>query len=120
MARTDNIDRFFVMHAARSDQWREVLTAAEKWAAGSGNRAGVEAELADIALIEEFHAYPGFRVMGRLRERIAAGDAAAVAGLVRRIADTILANSYAQQVDGDGSDSDDRLPDVLPSVVVGP
>ena len=45
MARTDNIDRFFVMHAARSDQWREVLTAAEKWAAGSGNRAGVGSDL---------------------------------------------------------------------------
>jgi arginine decarboxylase len=119
MAHTDNIDRFFVMHAARSDQWREVLTAAEKWAAGAGTRAAVEAELADIALIEEFHAYPGIRVMGRLRERMAAGDAAAVAGLVRRIADTILSNSYAQQVDGESADSDDWLPDVVPSAAGG-
>ena len=68
------------MHAARADQWREVLTAAEKWAAGTGSRAQVEAELGDIAVIEEFHAYPGMRMMARLRERIAAGDATAVAG----------------------------------------
>jgi arginine decarboxylase len=56
--------------------------------------------------------------MGRLRERIGAGDANAVAGMVRRIADAILTNSYAQQSDGDqSSDSDDGLPDVLPSIV---
>ena len=43
MTHTDNIDQFFVMHAARADQWREALTAAEQWAAGTGSRAKVEA-----------------------------------------------------------------------------
>ena len=118
MTHTDNIDQFFVMHAARADQWREALTAAEQWAAGTGSRAKVEKELSDIALIEEFHAYPGLRLMGKLRERIGAGDANAVASMVRRIADAILTNSYAQQSDGDqSSDSDDGLPDILPSIV---
>ena len=45
----DRIDRFLVMHAARADQWREVLTAAQQWAAGHGDRAKVEAELSDVA-----------------------------------------------------------------------
>ena len=120
MADQDRIDSFFVMHSARADQWREVLTAAEAWAAGSGTRAKVEQELRDILLIEEFHAYPGMRLLARLRERIAAGEAAAVAAMVRRIADAILTNSYAQQVDGEtGGEADDSLPDVLPSVVSG-
>ena len=120
MANTDRIDRFLVMHAARADQWREVLSAAQDWAAGSGNRAKVEAELSDIAVIEELHAYPGVRLMARLRERIASGEADAVASMVRRIADAILTSAYAQQTDGDGAgDGDDGLPDVLPSVVSG-
>jgi hypothetical protein len=42
MTHTDNIDKFFVMHAARADQWREALTAAEQWAAGTGSRAKLE------------------------------------------------------------------------------
>ena len=70
MADQDRIDSFFVMHSARADQWREVLTAAEAWAAGSGTRAKVEQELRDILLIEEFHAYPGMRLLARLRERL--------------------------------------------------
>ena len=42
--------------------------------------------------------------MGKLRERIGAGDATAVASMVRRIADAILTNSYrSQQMDGDPS-----------------
>lgn len=120
MADTNRIDHFLVMHAARADQWREVLSAAQQWAAGSGNRAKVEAELSDIAVIEELHAYPGVRLMARLRERLASGEADAVASMVRRIADAILTSAYAQQTDGDGAaDGDDGLPDVLPSAVSG-
>ena len=118
MASTYNMDRFLVMHAARADQWREVLTAAEGWAAGTGERAAVEKELADIALVEEFHAYPGLRLMAKLKERIGSADAKAVSSMVRRIADAVLTNSYAQQSDADPSaDADDGFPDVLPSVV---
>ena len=120
MANKDRIDRFLVMHAARADQWREVLTAAQQWAAESGTRAKVEDELSDISIIEELHAYPGVRLMGRLRERIASGEADAVVAMVRRIADAILTSAFAQQTDGDSAgDGDDGLPDVLPSVITG-
>jgi arginine decarboxylase len=120
MSDNNRIDRFLVMHAARADQWREVLSAAQNWANKSGSRAEVEKELSDILLIEELHAYPGVRLMGRLRERIAAGEADAVVSMVRRIADAILTGAYAQQSEGDGTgDGDDGLPDILPSVISG-
>jgi arginine decarboxylase len=119
MDNTNRIDSFLVMHAARADEWREVLTAAEHWAAGTGSRAQVEDELRDLAVIEELHAYPGGRLMSRLQERIAAGDAAVVASMVRRIADAILTSAHGQQVDGGEGESDDALLDVLPSVVSG-
>ena len=120
MTHTHNIDQFMLMHAARADQWREALTAAEQWAAGTGTRAKLEDELRDVAIIEEFHAYPGVRNMTRLREKIAANDASAVTTMVRRIADTILANSHSQQMDAEAAgDTGDALPEVLPSVVAG-
>ena len=120
MADKNRIDRILMMHSARSDQWREVLTAAQLWAAGSGDRAKVVEELSDVSLIEEMHAYPGVRLMTRLRERIAAGEADAVVAMVRRISDAILTSAFAQQTDGDsGGDGDDGLPDVVPSVVSG-
>lgn len=120
MSETNRIDRFLVMHSARADQWREVLSAAQDWAKGSGSRAKVEKELKDIAVIEELHAYPGVRLMGRLRERIAAGEAEVVMSMVQRIADAILTSAFAQQAEGDPSgEGDDGLPDVLPSAVSG-
>ena len=53
------MDSFFAMQSGRSDLWREALTAAHSWASGDGSRAAVEASCADLAIIEEFHAYPG-------------------------------------------------------------
>lgn len=118
MAEQYRIDQFFLLHAARADQWREVLTAADDWVKGAGSAAKVEEELGDVALIEEFHAYPGMRQMARLRERLAAGDAAAVAGMVRVFADAILTQSYAHQVDGEhAADGGDEFPEVVPSVM---
>ena len=120
MTETNRIDRFLVMHAARADQWREVLTAAQDWDKGSGSRSQVEKELTDITLIEELHAYPGVRMMGRLKERIAAGEADAVLSMVRRIADAVLTGAFAQQAEADsGGEGDDGLPDVVPSVMSG-
>ena len=33
------IDQFFLMHSARSDSWRAVMTAAESWSAGKGDKS---------------------------------------------------------------------------------
>jgi arginine decarboxylase len=120
MSTTDRIDNFFTMHSARADHWRDVLTEAQQWAAGSGSRAAVEQSLAELSAIEEFHAYPGVRLMARLRERIAAGDAAVTAELVRQLSDAVLTRSYSHQVDAEeGGEAGDVLHDVLPTTVSG-
>ncbi len=92
------IDQFFVMHSTRADRWREVLSAAEHWAQGKGTAKDVEKCLADLEILEEFHAYPGLHVMRALRERIATEDARAVSTMVRRISDAILTNSAAREI----------------------
>ena len=114
------IDQFFLMHSARTDTWRAVMTAAESWAAGQKDRAGVETALKDLLVLEEFHAYPGSRLMKTLKDRIAANDAGGTARLVRRISDAILTRSYAREdgaVNGAGDNDADELPDFLPSVL---
>ncbi|MGE0715794.1 MAG: decarboxylase [Alphaproteobacteria bacterium] len=117
MAKKGRIDQFFAMHSARADHWREALTAAESWAGGRGKRADVEAALAELGVVEEFHAFPGPRLMGVLGERIAADDAAGAAGLIRRISDAILTGSYRSQPgEWDGQDDDETnvLTRILP------
>ena len=110
------IDAFFLMHSARADSWRLVHAAAQGWHAGNASRADVKAALADVALLEEFHAFPGSRVMRMLDQRLDADDAAGTAAMVRQISDAILANrdnadTLAQGMAGAG----DELPDILPS-----
>jgi arginine decarboxylase len=113
------IDQFFLMHSARADTWRAVMTAAEGWAAGQKDRAAVETALKDLVVLEEFHAYPGPRLMKTLKDRIAANDAGGTARLVRRISDAILTRSYAREdgaINSAGDNDADEVPDFLPSV----
>ena len=114
------IDQFFLMHSARADTWRAVMTAAESWAAGQKDRAAVETALKDLVVLEEFHAYPGSRLMKTLKDRIAANDARGTARLVRHISDAIMTRSYAREdgaVNDAGDNDDDEVPDFLPSVL---
>ena len=55
----DRIDTFFILHAARADRWRAAADVADRWANGEGDRAAVKAALADVLIMEEFHAVPG-------------------------------------------------------------
>ena len=120
MPKTDRIDNFFAMHSARTDSWRNLLSCARDWAAGSGSKAKTEEALAEIAVIEEFHAFPGVRLMNRLRDKLAAGEAAVVADLVRQYADAILTGTFTQMSESDGSaEGSDALPELLPSVIAG-
>ena len=71
-------------------------------------------------VLEEFHAYPGPRLMKTLKDRIAANDAGGTARLVRRISDAILTRSYAREdgaVNNAGDNDADEVPDFLPSVL---
>src|SRR6478752_10380863 len=86
------IDAFFVLNSARADSWRRAHTLAQRWAAGTVTRAAVKAALADVVVMEEFHAVPGARVMDMLEQRMAADDAAGAAAMIRQISDAILVN----------------------------
>jgi arginine decarboxylase len=114
------MDAFIAMQSGRSDLWRDALTAAQKWASGPGSRTAVEESIANLAIIEEFHAYPGVRLMNHLREKIAANDAAVVADLIRRFSDAILAGAYSSQSErSEAGEEGDILQDVLPTVISG-
>ena len=120
MPTNNRIDNFFIMQSARSDRWRGALTAAQQWASGHGNRAAVEESMADLSIVEEFYAYSGVRLMGHLREKIAAGDAGVTADLVRRFSDAILTGAYSHQAEsGEAGDGGDILQEVLPTVLSG-
>src|SRR5262245_33438032 len=88
------IDHFFSVHAQRSDQWRELLAAARAWEGGRGNRATVENLLAGMVPTEEFHAFPGARLIAALRERLGADEAQGFASLARRLSNAIITRSY--------------------------
>ncbi len=69
MARVANksaqrMDSFFAMQSSRSDLWRDALTAAQRWASGQDGRPALEESIANLNILEEFHAYPGVRLMG--------------------------------------------------------
>ena len=61
------IDRFLAFHSSRSDNWRAVVDACEAWAGKHCEASEVQAALANVAVIEEFHAVPGIRLMRELR-----------------------------------------------------
>src|SRR3954451_21483468 len=86
------IDHFF----ARADRWRELASIARLWAGGGETRTVLDTAFARIAIHEEFHAFPGGRLMTALRERLA-GDLASAqsfAALVRRVSGAIVTRDY--------------------------
>ncbi len=117
-ASQDRIDTFFILHAARADRWRAAADVADQWANGGADRAAVKAALADVMIMEEFHAVPGAKIMRALDQRIDADDAAGTARAVRRISEAILveadtANTLERAAEADGDDEIQFVPSVL-------
>ncbi len=111
------MDSFLAMQSGRSDLWRDALSASRDWAAGTSTRADVEDRIAKLAVLEEFHAYPGVRLMAYLRDKISADEAAVAADLIRRFSDTILSGANPER--GDAEDDTEVLKEVLPTVISG-
>jgi arginine decarboxylase len=110
------VDAFFATPGAREDRWRDLVDAAKKWAAGTGSRAAFESALDEMAVIEEFHGYPGPNLMAALRDRADDDDAAGAATLAWRIASALVTRSFRQHAaDWDPHpDIPSAVPDVLP------
>jgi arginine decarboxylase len=60
------IDKFFSGPGARADDWRDLLEAAKGWSGGSGHRSQFEALLTELAVTEEYHAYPGCHLIAAM------------------------------------------------------
>jgi arginine decarboxylase len=88
------IDHFFSMPSARADRWRDLVGVARAWSGGRADRTAVEAALAELGPIEDFHAFPGARLMAGLRERLQGGDAKGFAALVRRVSAAIVTRDF--------------------------
>ena len=115
-AQDRRIDQFFSGPGARADEWRALVEAAKAWSTGAGDRAGFEERLSQLAITEEYHAYPGSRLMAALRERAAAGDAAGAQALAMRITHALQTRSFRQH-SGDWdvhADAEAETPDLLP------
>lgn len=118
MTETTRVDQFFVVHSARADAWRGLLTAAEQWAAGRATAKDVERSLGELAVFEEYFAYPGTQAIRALRDHIAAEDARGTCSMIQRISDTILAGGIAREA-AEENKKEDELPEILPSVLGG-
>src|SRR5437762_13838518 len=92
------IDQFFSGPGGRADDWRDLVDAAKAWARG-GDRAKYDAALADLAVTEEFHGYPGQALMAALKEAAGAGDAAASLALATRLTQALTTRSFRQHAD---------------------
>ena len=99
------VDQFFTVAEARFDRWRSLLQAARDWEA-SANRgrpdreklqAAVSASLAELRQWEDFFAYPGHDLIGRLGERINGGDAPGTVRLAQSISGALMTRSYRNE-----------------------
>jgi len=110
------IDQFFSGPGARADEWRGLVDAAKAWKDGSSDRAAFEGRLSELAIAEEYHAYPGPRLMAALKERAAANDAAGVLALAMRITQSLQTRSFRQHAaDWDAhADVDADVPELAP------
>jgi len=116
MSKAPRIDQLFSGPGARADRWRNLVESAEAWAGGSGNRAAFEAALTEMTATEEFHAYPGHKLLAVLRNSAAADDAQGAASLARRITRALLNRSFRLSA-GDwetDEDAEGATADVLP------
>ena len=59
--------------------------------------AALEAAVAAMAPVEEYHAYPGALLLGTLTECIARNDASGASQLTRRISNALMTRSYRQR-----------------------
>ena len=94
------IDHLFDLAEARFDRWRDLLKTSHQWVASIGTKDAAtrksrcEELLGEILPVEDFHAYPGQRLLAALQERVGSSDAIGTARLVQRISTALMNRSY--------------------------
>src|SRR4051812_49373883 len=107
------IDHFY----ARADRWRDLASIAARWASGTTGREAVATAFAELSLQEEFHAFPGGRLMAALRDRLDIDPASALpfAALARRISAAVATGDYKHDLsEWETDDAGDVPADLLP------
>ncbi|HEX5212190.1 MAG TPA: decarboxylase [Pseudolabrys sp.] len=110
------IDQFFSGPSARADRWRDLVNVAQAWVAGTETRLGFETAISDLTATEQFHAYPGHRLIAALYDRSDADDARGALALATRISSSLLTRSFRKHA-GDwevNEEGDEGVPDLLP------
>jgi arginine decarboxylase len=119
--RARRVDQFFLFYSARSDGWRDLAGKAQQWHLGNGDFAFVKGALADLAVLEQFHALPGPHMMRSLRQLVESEDAAGTAALVRRLSEAILVDGSASETpEGTPEQAHQEAPALLPSILGRP
>jgi arginine decarboxylase len=99
-AEAQRIDHLFDSAEARFDKWRVLLKGCQQWAASIGTKKAVAHKatctglLGGILPAEDFHAYPGARLLATLKDRIDGDDAVGATRLVQRISLALMMKSY--------------------------
>jgi arginine decarboxylase len=114
---------FFSAAEARTDRWRQLSAAARAWhaavARGQSDEA-LHAEagrlLAEVAVLEDYWAYPGPRLMATLAEALRERDAATFARAGQKISAALLTGAYRHDTAAWDplEEREGRLPEVLP------
>jgi arginine decarboxylase len=120
----DRVDRFFSLNENRSDTWLDLQRATRRWASegGGGQSASACQDCFNTLLpLEDFHAYPGPRLLETLRERLSSGDSHGAARLVRRISLALMTHAYRRDTTEWEPDEDAPLPsNVMPTAATQP
>ncbi|MCC6472617.1 MAG: decarboxylase, partial [Burkholderiales bacterium] len=94
------VDHLFAIVAARTDRWAALNKSARAWAARAGEKdargrhAECIAAFEELRPLEDYHAYPGHRLLAHLQDRLGSGDALETARLVQRIDGALMNRSY--------------------------
>ncbi|MGG4606328.1 beta-eliminating lyase-related protein [Paenalcaligenes sp. Me131] len=91
---TSSLDQIFSLGAVRSDLWRDLLVAAQKWARQEGDNQVVQEKFQNLRDLEILHAYPGRHLMATLAAHLQEDRHTAFVELASRISFAILARYY--------------------------
>jgi len=124
--RSIDLRDFFSAAEARTDRWRQMSAVARAWESSVTRGKPDEASrdeaaklLGEVAILEDYWAYPGTRLMTTVRDALKEGNAAVFARVVQKISNALLTGSYRHETaawdpleEGEG-----RVLDVLPPEV---
>jgi arginine decarboxylase len=128
-ARSIDLRDFFSAAEARTDRWRQMSAVGRAWETAVSRGKPDESLhndaarlLADVAILEDYWAYPGSRLMTTVGEALKERNAAVFARAVQKISMALLTGSYRHEPaawdpldEGEGRGADMLLPpDVLP------